>query len=83
MFFRLRRGLESWINGVVRPYLDDRSERPGVQFAEADLLGIPFRFVVSERNLKEGKIEWKRRDTGESGALDPSEALETAQGWIA
>lgn len=48
---------------------DDRDERPGVQFADADLLGIPIRLIVSERNLKEGQIEWKRRDTGENGSV--------------
>lgn len=48
---------------------DDRDERPGVQFADADLIGIPIRLIVSERNLKEGQIEWKRRDTGESGTV--------------
>lgn len=55
---------------------DDRDERPGVQFADADLLGIPIRLIVSERNLKEGNIEWKRRDTGESGSIPLSGALE-------
>jgi len=40
---------------------DDRNERPGIQFADADLLGIPFRLVVSERNLEAGGIELVRR----------------------
>ena len=44
--------------------LDDRNERPGVLFADMDLLGIPHRLVVGERGLKEGKVEYKaRRDT--------------------
>ncbi|NUM52863.1 MAG: proline--tRNA ligase [Candidatus Hydrogenedentes bacterium] len=54
---------------------DDRDERPGVQFADADLLGIPIRLIVSERNLKEGNIEWKRRDTGENGTMPLGDAL--------
>ncbi len=61
---------------------DDRDARPGAQFADADLLGIPFRLVVSERNLKEGQVEWKRRDTGESGVMPLAEAVATVKGWI-
>jgi len=43
--------------------LDDRPQRPGVKFADADLIGIPHRLVIAERGLKEGQIEYKgRRD---------------------
>ena len=43
--------------------LDDRDERPGVMFAEMELIGIPHRVVVGERGLKEGKLEYQgRRD---------------------
>ncbi|MCP4643100.1 MAG: proline--tRNA ligase, partial [bacterium] len=62
---------------------DDRDARPGVQFADADLLGIPFRIIVGERNLKEGNLEWKRRDTGESGTIPVEGAVETIKGWVA
>lgn len=41
--------------------LDDRKERPGVLFADNDLIGIPHRLVVSERNLADGVIEYKGR----------------------
>ncbi|MDD2833426.1 MAG: proline--tRNA ligase [Methylotenera sp.] len=41
--------------------LDDRGERPGVMFAEADLMGIPHRFVIGERGLAEGNVEYKAR----------------------
>ena len=41
--------------------LDDRDERPGVMFADWELIGVPHRFVVGERGLKEGKIEYKGR----------------------
>ena len=40
---------------------DDRDERPGVKFKDADLMGMPVRAVVSERSLAEGKVEVKRR----------------------
>jgi len=41
--------------------LDDRNERPGVLFAESDLIGIPHRLVIGERNLNEGMVEYKAR----------------------
>jgi prolyl-tRNA synthetase len=43
--------------------LDDRDERPGVKFADADLLGIPHRIVVGDRNLKSGMVEYRTRDS--------------------
>jgi prolyl-tRNA synthetase len=45
----------------VEVFLDDRDERPGVKFKDADLLGFPVRVVVSDRSLAEGKAEVKRR----------------------
>ncbi|MBP6422425.1 MAG: proline--tRNA ligase, partial [Propionivibrio sp.] len=41
--------------------LDDRNERPGVLFAEMELIGIPHRIVVGDRGLVEGKLEYKGR----------------------
>lgn len=41
---------------------DDRDDRPGAKFADADLIGIPWRIVIGPRGLKDGKIELKRRD---------------------
>ena len=45
--------------------LDDREERPGVLFADSDLIGIPHRVVIGERGLKEGKVEYKGRTDAE------------------
>lgn len=45
--------------------LDDRDERPGVMFADWELIGVPYRVVVAERGLKEGRLEVQgRRDAG-------------------
>jgi prolyl-tRNA synthetase len=51
--------------------LDDRDERPGVMFADAELIGIPHRVVIGERGLKDGKIEYqsRREEKGELIAL--------------
>lgn len=46
--------------------LDDRNERPGVLFADHDLIGIPHRLVVSERNLEQSCVEYKARAADES-----------------
>ncbi len=54
--------------------LDDRDERPGVKFADADLIGIPHRVTIGERGLKEGNLEYKHRATGETAA-EPEDAI--------
>ena len=45
--------------------IDDRDERPGVKFADADLIGWPLQVIVGKRGVKEGKVELKRRRTGD------------------
>ena len=42
--------------------LDDRALSPGAKFRDADLLGIPFKLIVSERGLASGTVEYERRD---------------------
>jgi prolyl-tRNA synthetase len=54
--------------------LDDRDERPGVKFNDADLIGIPFRVTVGPKGLSEGKVELTRRATGRSRSLDVAKA---------
>ncbi len=50
----------------IEVYFDDRNERPGVKFADIELVGIPHRLVIGERSLKEGNIEYKHRKGGEA-----------------
>jgi prolyl-tRNA synthetase len=47
-------------------FLDDRNERPGVKFADMELIGIPHRFVIGDRALADNKIEYKGRRDGEA-----------------
>jgi len=56
-------------NAGIDVLLDDRGERPGVMFAESDLIGIPHRIVVGERGLAEGKVEYKARNEVEAHNL--------------
>jgi len=62
--------------------LDDRGERPGVMFAESDLIGIPHRIVVGERGLAEGKVEYKARTSAEAQNLLVSEVISFLQSKI-
>lgn len=59
----------------VNVLLDDRDERPGVKFADLELIGIPHRIVVSERNLAEDKYEYVNRASGEKLMLSLEELL--------
>lgn len=62
----------------VEVLFDDRvGVRAGEKFADADLIGIPFRVVVSERNLKNNKIEIKERTKGESELIEEVELYKT------
>ncbi|MEM9402909.1 MAG: proline--tRNA ligase [Pseudomonadota bacterium] len=55
--------------------LDDRDARPGFKFADAELVGIPHRLVVSERNLASGELEYRHRRDSDSRNLKREEAL--------
>ena len=50
----------------VEVLLDDRNERPGVKFKDADLLGIPVRITIGARSLQQGTVELKKRTDSES-----------------
>ena len=54
---------------------DDRDVSTGVKLADADLIGCPYRVVVSSRTLKEGKLEFKKRDSEEVELLSKEEVL--------
>ncbi|MGC8519698.1 MAG: proline--tRNA ligase [Steroidobacteraceae bacterium] len=54
---------------------DDRDARPGVKFADAELLGIPHRLVVAERGLAAGRLEYRHRRESESVDFPADEAL--------
>jgi len=59
--------------------LDDRGERPGVMFAEADLMGIPHRLVIGERGLAEGLVEYKARTAAEAQSVLLTNVVEFMQ----
>jgi len=55
--------------------IDDTDERPGAKFATADLIGLPWQVIVGPKGLAEGKVELKRRATGERETLTPADAV--------
>jgi len=66
----------------VEVLYDDRDERAGVKFNDADLIGIPLRLVVGERALAKGGLELKRRDVKEKRIVPLGQAVEVIQQTI-
>lgn len=67
----------------IEVLFDDRQESPGVKFNDADLLGIPFRIVISPRTLKSQSVEIKRRIEKESQLLRLEGITERLKGLLA
>lgn len=65
----------------VETLLDDRNERAGVKFKDADLVGIPFR-IVTGRSLKDGKVEVVRRATGDAEDMPLVDVVAAVKGWV-
>jgi len=61
----------------IEVLLDDRDERPGVMFADLELIGIPHRVVVSERGLKQGQLEYQGRRDAAAQQIPLADAVAT------
>ena len=59
----------------IEVLFDDRDARPGEKFADSDLIGIPVRFVVSDKTCAENKVEVKYRKSGETVLVDESKII--------
>ncbi len=66
---------EKFGNAGIETLYDDRDERPGVKFADADLIGLPWQVVIGPRGVKAGVVEFKNRATGETQEITPEAAL--------
>jgi len=73
---------ETLQNAGIEVLLDDRRERPGVMFADVELIGIPHRYVFSERGLDAGTLEYKARRDEESIDIPLVEAFEFISGKV-
>ena len=70
------------ITAGLSVFMDDRSERPGVKFAEMELLGMPVRATVGERSLAEGHLEITRRSDGKTEMVTPDAAVSQIQQFL-
>ncbi len=61
----------------IRVLIDDRAERAGVKFNDADLIGCPIRITVGEKNLKQGMVELKPRKSIENKLVQPADLAQT------
>ena len=68
--------------GGVDVMLDDRGERPGAMFADWELIGIPHRLVISDRGLKEGRVEYQGRRDAQATALAVGDAVAHLKGVL-
>lgn len=68
---------DSLTTAGVKVIYDDRDTRAGEKFADADLLGIPYRVVISDKNAAVGTYEFKARTSDESRQIDSAELMKT------
>ena len=61
---------------------DDRDERAGVKFNDADLIGAPYQLVIGEKGLAQGTVEFKDRKTGTVKKMAPADVLAQAREWL-
>lgn len=74
---------EDLMKAGVEVILDDRDARPGVMFAEWELIGVPLRITVGDRGLKEGRIEMLERQNTETMMVDVEDATRTILSTLA
>lgn len=70
---------DSCLEAGLEVLWDDRDERAGVKFNDADLIGAPFHLTIGDRGLAQGVVELKRRDTGEVVKLKPADVIPHVQ----
>ena len=64
-------------NSGIEVLFDDRGEKPGFMFNDADLIGIPFRIVVSPKTIENGQVEFKRRGSKDGELVDIDNVIDT------
>ncbi|MBX4190936.1 prolyl-tRNA synthetase [Candidatus Saccharibacteria bacterium] len=67
---------QTLISAGISVLYDDRDERPGEKFADADLMGMPFRVVVSQKSLEAGGVEVKQRTESETKIFNTSQLVD-------
>lgn len=67
----------------VEVLYDDREESPGIKFKDADLIGIPLRVTLGEKNVRSGLVEIRKRKTGETLVVKKEEVVSKIKEMIA
>ena len=67
----------------VEVILDDRDERPGVKFKDADIWGIPVRLALGGKSREQGAFEWKPRGGGEMRLVPANEIVSELRAFYA
>jgi prolyl-tRNA synthetase len=73
---------QALVDNGLEPLYDDRDERAGVKFNDADLIGLPLRVTVSSRSLDKGGFEFKRRDKDERWIVPINQSLDAIKDEI-
>ena len=66
----------------IEVLLDDRPERPGIKFKDADLIGIPLRITIGPKGLAEGKVEVRQRRSGEVQKVEKGQVIRMIKGIV-
>ncbi len=77
-----KRIYEALLEREIDVILDDRDERPGVKFKDADLVGIPYRVTVGPKGLGDGVVELKERRNGNTRDLEVNHAAQTIAEFV-
>jgi len=71
-----------FLENNIEAVIDDRDERPGIKFKDADLIGIPFQIIIGKKTLADGLVEVKTRRTKETEKIPPAEVVERVKSMI-
>ena len=67
---------KKFLSEKIEVIIDDRNERPGIKFKDADLIGIPIRITISSKKIKDNIVEIHKRDTGENKLVNINNLLD-------
>ncbi len=70
------------LSAGIDAVIDDRNERPGIKFKDCDLMGIPLRVTVGERNLKDGLVEIKWRQNKDAERVRKEDVIDKVVGYV-
>ncbi|MCK5595302.1 proline--tRNA ligase, partial [bacterium] len=66
---------KKFLSEKIEVIIDDRNERPGIKFKDADLIGIPIRITIGSKKAKDNIVEIHKRDTGENKSVNVDDLL--------